>query len=289
MKTLSDHVRSYAGLCRVKVSLFAALSAGAGYLLVRGDGGGHLAGLVTSVFVLACGASALNQYSERTTDALMSRTRSRPIPSGRIEPFRALLFSAILLLGGCMALLAEGNAYALALGVFTVVWYNGVYTWLKKITAFAVFPGGLVGAVPPAIGWVAAGGRLSDPALLFLCFFFFMWQVPHFWLFLLDHGEEYEGAGLPSLTSIFDEEQIVRMSFVWISAVAVSCMLMSASGVTRSLSVSISLGAASIWLMGNGIWLLLKKVKRAGPSFVFRGMNAGMFFVMIFLAADRLF
>ena len=289
MKTLGEHVCSYAGLCRIKVSLFAALSAGAGYLLVRADTGGHLAGLVASVFVLACGASALNQYSERTTDALMRRTRSRSIPSGRIEPLKALLFSVILLLGGCIALVVDGNAYALALGVFTVIWYNGVYTWLKRRTAFAVFPGGLVGAVPPAIGWVAAGGRLSDPALLFLCFFFFMWQVPHFWLFLLDYGEEYERAGLPALTSIFDEAQIVRISFVWISAVAVSCMFMSTSGVTRSLPVNISLGVASVWLMGNAIGLLHGKLKRAGPSFVFRGMNAGMLFVMIFLAADRLF
>lgn len=288
MNRLSENIGPYVGLCRMKVSLFSALSAGAGYLLVRGAGR-DLSGVIMAVFVLACGASALNQYSERKTDALMRRTRPRPLPSGRVGARRALLFSALLLFSGCSLLAVAGNTYALALGVFTVGWYNGAYTWLKKKTAFAAFPGGLVGAMPPAIGWAAAGGSLTDPKLLFLCFFFFMWQVPHFWLFLLDHGKEYAGAGLPSLTSIFDAEQIVRMSFVWISSVAVSCMLMSVCGVTRSLPVSLSLLAVSLWLIGNGIRLLLKEVERADFSFAFRGMNTGMMLVMIFLASDRFF
>jgi protoheme IX farnesyltransferase len=288
MKMFRENIAPYAGLCRMRVSLFSALSAGAGFLLVQGAGG-RLAGVVTAVFVLACGASALNQHSERATDARMLRTRSRPLPSGRIGPRKALIFSVTLLSSGCILLVVEGNTHALALGAFTVVWYNWVYTRLKGKTAFAVLPGGLVGAVPPAIGWVAAGGRLLDPKLLFLCFFFFMWQVPHFWLFLLDHGEEYERAGLPSLTSIFDRDQIVRISFVWISSVAVSCIFMSTCGVTRSLPVNISLVAVSVWLIGNGIRLLHKREKKADCSSAFKGMNTGMVLVMIILAADRLF
>lgn len=284
MNRLSENIGPYVGLCRMKVSLFSALSACSGFLLARG-GAGWPAGVVVAVFILACGASALNQYSERKTDALMRRTRSRPLPSGRMGARRALLFSVLLLFSGCALLVAAGNTYALALGVFTVAWYNGVYTWLKKKTAFAAFPGGLVGAMPPAIGWAAAGGSLIDPKLLFLCFFFFMWQVPHFWLFLLDHGEEYIGAGLPSLTSVFDEDQIVRMSFVWISSVAVSCMFIGASGMTRSLAVNASLVAVSVWLIGNGVRLLRKKGRMEGGSFAFKGMNAGMVIVMIVLVA----
>jgi heme o synthase len=288
MKILRVTAAPYASLCRMTVSLFSAFSAGAGFLLVRGAGW-RLAGVMSAVFVLACGASALNQYCERATDARMHRTRSRSLPSGRVAPRGALLFSVALLFSGCILLALGGNTYALALGAFTVVWYNGVYTWLKRKTAFAVLPGGLVGAAPPAIGWVAAGGNLLDPRLLFLCFFFFMWQVPHFWLFLLDHGEEYERAGLPSLTSVFEGDQIVRMSFVWISSVAVSCMLMGACGVTKSLPVNVSLFVVSLWLIGNGIMLLLGKAEKGDCSFAFRGMNAGMALVMIILAVDRFF
>lgn len=288
MKTLHEKITPYAGLCRLRVSLFSALSAGTGFLLARGPAG-SLAGAVAAVFVLACGASALNQYTERTTDALMLRTRLRPLPAGRIEPRRALLFSVALLVWGCALLTAEGNIYAVALGAFTILWYNGFYTWLKGKTAFAVFPGGLVGAAPPAIGWVAAGGSLSDPRLLFLCFFFFMWQVPHFWLFLLDHGREYERAGLPSLTSIFEGEQIVRISFVWISSMAVSCIFIGACGLTQSLTINVSLIAVAVWLMRYGVKLFSEKTKKTGYSFAFKGMNTGMTIVMIILAADRLF
>lgn len=288
MKMLRRRIGPYAGLCRVRVSLFSALSAGAGYLIAD-RAGWDLAGIIAAVFVLACGASALNQYSERITDSRMRRTQSRPLPSGKIEPFSALFFSVALLIIGFILLAVEGNIHALALGAFTVVWYNGVYTGLKRKTAFAVFPGGLVGAVPPAIGWVGAGGSLLDPRLLFLCFFFFMWQVPHFWLFVLDHGEEYERAGLPSLTSVFDREQIVRIIFVWISSVAVSCMFMSICGVARSLPVNVSLVAMSFWLLWSGIGLLRKKEKKADFSLAFRGMNTGMMLVMVFLASDRFF
>lgn len=114
-----------------------------------------------------------------------------------------------------------------------------------------------------------------------------MWQVPHFWLLILEYGKEYERAGLPSLTALFDDDQIVRISFVWISSVAVSCMFIGTSGVARSLSVNISLFAMAVWLMWNGIRLFRKEAGKAAFSFAFRGMNTGMMLVMIFLACDR--
>jgi heme o synthase len=280
-------MKGYFELCRIKVSLFSAFSAVTGCLLISPYADFRLVRLAAGVLMLACGSSALNQYQERDIDTLMIRTMNRPLPSGSIFRVRALLLSLVLISAGS-ALLAAGRWETALLGLFTVVWYNFVYTPLKRKTAFAIIPGGIVGAAPPAIGWVYAGGLFLDPRLAVLCFFFFMWQVPHFWLFLLDHGEEYERAGLPSLTSIFDRDQIVRMSFVWISSMAVSCIFISACGVTRSLPVNISLVAVSIWLIGNGIRLLHKRVKKADCSFAFKGMNTGMVLVMIILAADRL-
>ena len=96
-------------------------------------------------------------------------------------------------------------------------------------------------------------------------------------------------AGLPSLTAVFDGGQIVRISFVWISSVAVSCMFISTSGVARSLAVNITLFAMSVWLMWNGIRLFRKEAGKAAFSFAFRGMNTGMMLVMLFLASDRFF
>jgi protoheme IX farnesyltransferase len=157
---------------------------------------------------------------------------------------------------------------------------------MKRKTAFAAVPGALVGTITPAIGWVAGNGSLSDPRLLSLCFFFFMWQVPHFWLLLLDHGEEYEKAGLPSLTGIFARTQLLRIIFIWIFATAVSCLFLPFTGVIRTPLVALLLFGASLWLMAQGIMLF--SVRESPSSVPFGRINAYMLLVMVLLSVDRL-
>ena len=198
------------------------------------DGKSLPAAVVAGAFVLACGSCALNQYQERRIDSLMARTAKRPIPSGRIRPGQALGLALLLILSGEGLLLFTGNAAVPLLGTVAVCWYNIVYTGLKKVSAFAVVPGALVGAIPPAMGWAAGGGRLSDPSLAALAFFFFMWQVPHFWLHLLTYGKEYAEAGLPSLSDVFSAAQLKRLTFQWLSATAVSSLLLGLCGMLES-------------------------------------------------------
>ncbi len=275
----------YAELCKMRISVFSAFAAAAGFLLAAPQGRGAIFLLIAGVFLLACGACALNEYQERDTDARMSRTRNRPIPSGRITPFRALFFSWTCTALGTTALLLAGFMTAALLGLFAAVWYNGVYTPLKKKTAFALIPGGLVGLIPPAMGWVSGGGLLSDPGLRALCFFFFMWQIPHFWLLLMDHGEEYEKAGLPSLTKVFSKAQLSRIIFSWIAAAAVSCLFLPFSGIVRTPLVSVLLFSASLWLVTQGLNLL--SLREPPVSVPFRRINIYMLFVMTLLSADR--
>jgi protoheme IX farnesyltransferase len=109
-----------------------------------------------------------------------------------------------------------GNLPAVLIGIFTVIWYNGIYTYLKRITAFAVVPGAITGALPPLIGWVAAGGEVWAKPIIFLEFLFFTGQIPHFWLLILKYGDEYKSAGVPTLTDIFNYDQINRLTFTWV-------------------------------------------------------------------------
>ena len=115
--------------------------------------------------------------------------------------------------GGFLVLLLGANLTAALLGMLAVGWYNGIYTPLKRITAFAVVPGAIVGALPPAIGWVAGGQSLGDMRLLALGFFFFMWQIPHFWILTVRCGSDYQAARIPSLTAIFSSAQLARITF----------------------------------------------------------------------------
>jgi protoheme IX farnesyltransferase len=247
----------------MRISLFAAFAASAGYLLSSSRPGGDVFFPAAGVLLLASGASALNQYQERDTDALMERTRGRPLPSGSMSPAGALCVSAALVLPGLLLLFFSGGLTCFLLGVFALLWYNGLYTWLKKKTAFAVFPGALVGAAPPAIGWTSAGGTLDDPRIMAVCFFFFLWQVPHFCLLVLTFGEQYARAGLPSLTNTFSRAQLGRITFVWVTATSTSALLIPLFGVPLPSFLTLGLLGASLWLVLRGLSLLSEK---AGPA-----------------------
>jgi protoheme IX farnesyltransferase len=283
------HVKPYLILCRASVSLFAACSAATGFFLFSYHRIFDILGTAASVFLLACGASALNQYQERDIDAKMERTRQRPLPSGSITPAVALSFSAALLMAGQFLLACSGGSEAFVLGLAALLWYNGIYTYLKRVTAFASVPGALVGIIPPAIGWVAAGGAISDGRLLAICFIFFLWQVPHFWLLVLRHGEEYERAGLPSLTKLMKKPQIARISFVWIVAAAIASLALPLYGSVRSPLVSCLFVPLAAWLIWSERALFAKRPLLPPSTALFRNINIYLFLIMSLLSVDNIF
>ncbi len=276
---------SYANLCRPAIAFLSACSALTGYLLAP-----HhplLKGLLitSGVFLLAAAASALNQCQERDIDSRMERTRTRPIPAGFVTARQALSLGLVLLLTGLCFLLMAGTLPAF-LGACAVVWYNGLYTPLKRITAFAAVPGAVVGVIPPAMGWTAAGGTLSDSRLFPLCFLFFMWQVPHFWLQILDHGNEYEQAGLPALSAKLRKEQLGRMTFIWIFATSVSGLLLPLFGTIREPFIYFMLFAVGLGIVVKGSGLLTGPGPRVKT--VFRTVNTYIVAVMTLIAVESL-
>ena len=153
------------GLSKAKITFAVTFSVSTGYILFAKRLEWDMWIPTIGVFLVACGSAAINQIQEWRTDGRMPRTRKRPIPSGLISPAWAL-FIAFLFIGAgvnILALTEHHQLTVLALGGFSVLWYNGVYWALKRLTAFAVVPGALIGALPPMIGWCAAGGRSSTP------------------------------------------------------------------------------------------------------------------------------
>jgi protoheme IX farnesyltransferase len=181
---------------------------------------GHVAPLAACfiLFSMALGsgaAGALNMWVERKTDALMQRTRNRPLPAGRMDPVTALEFSISCTVLSVLIMAMEVNILAAALLLATIMFYVFVYTiWLKPQTPLSIVIGGAAGAMPPVVGWAAAVGDVSlFPLLLFLIIFF--WTPAHFWPLALVKLDEYYRAGIPTLPVTAGEETTKRQIFIY--------------------------------------------------------------------------
>lgn len=275
-------------LSKIRITFFVAVSAVIGFILASGRISEEMIIPTLGVFILACGSSALNHYQERKSDALMDRTKSRPLPSGAITPRIALIVVISFIALGSFLLYSSSGPAAFALGLLAVFWYNGFYTPLKRKTALAVVPGALIGSIPPMIGWAAGGGSLMDIEIYALALFFFIWQIPHFWLLLLIYSRDYENAGFPTLTKLFNTDQISRITFVWIAALAVSCLLIPLSGVVHNIYANLILLASGMWLVWKTRKLLSKNFERITFRYAFRDINAFVLFVVLLLAINKI-
>jgi len=207
------------------------------------------------------------------------------LPAGEIRPGAVLVLSLVLIFWGCAVLLVTGKPAASVLGFFAVCWYNGFYTKFKKSNCLAAIPGALVGTIPPAIGWIAGGGNIFDLRLAALCFFFFMWQALHFFIHVLGCGREYENAGLPSLSTIFTENQLARLTFQWLLAVVVSTQFIFLFGVIRTPLAHAAILGVSFWPVMEGVSFLVRKSRRA-YGVIFRRTNYYMLSVMVLMIMD---
>lgn len=275
-------------LTKIKVTLFVTLTTAFGFISASGELNLKIILVICGVLLLAFGSASLNHYQEKDFDKLMERTRNRPIPSGRISSKNALLVSLIFILSGSVVLIVGSNLLAFFLGVLNLLWYNFVYTLLKRKTAFAIVPGSLVGAIPPIIGWVAAGGSLFDSQILAIGFFFFIWQIPHFWLLLLVMDKDYQKAGFPTLTQVFNHEQLSRITFIWIISTAVTGFMITLFGLVEVFWTSFALFICSLWLTWKAFKLLADTEDVSVIRLTFGYINYFALFVVFLVSIDKL-
>ena len=209
---------AYVSLGKPGLTLMSVSTALAGALLAP-DGPSHpevLLLVAAGTFLVGSGAVALNQYRERAFDALMQRTRLRPLPAGMIHPRNALIFGSLLALTGTI-LLTYTTLLAASLAALTIASYVLVYTPMKRVSHFATAVGGLPGAIPPVIGWTAMTGTFAAQAyVLFLVVF--LWQMPHFLALGWMYRKDYEEGGyrlLPSLDTTGEVTARIIMVYIW--------------------------------------------------------------------------
>jgi heme o synthase len=150
----------------------------------------------------AGGANAINMYVDRDIDALMERTRQRPLVTGVIAPRNALIFALVLEVVAFVVLLVGANALAATLALSAAAFYVLVYSiWLKRTSRHNIVIGGAAGAVPVLVGWAAVTGSLSwTPIILFIAMF--LWTPPHFWALAIRYADDYRAADVPMLPAV---------------------------------------------------------------------------------------
>lgn len=259
---MASALKIFLEVIKFKITALVSFTTGLGYILASQNISFGLFYPIAGIFLLACSASALNHYQERETDKLMRRTRKRPIPSGKVKPSAVLVISAVIFFAGTAELLLTTNVLTLAVGLATFIWYNGIYTPLKKKTAWAIIPGSLVGALPPIAGWTAAGGNIFDPKILIVGLYFFIWQIPHFWLLLMLYGEDYRIGGFPTLNEVFSPEQLKRITFMWLIATVTIAMMIPLFGIIHFGFSNFALFAISVWMIYNSFIFLKHELDR---------------------------
>ena len=241
-----------------------------------------LAALVVGLALACGGASALNHVIDRDIDALMGeRTRARPVTAGRVSPSYALEFGLTLSALSFVLLAGAINVLTATLALVGNLFYVLVYTrWLKRSTPQNIVIGGAAGAIPPLVGWAAATGNLTLPAIsLFLIVFF--WTPPHFWALALLIKRNYAEAGIPMLPVVRGERETVKQILLY-SVVMV--------GVTAVPFVWGTLGLAYLvaaLVLGAGfIWLAVQLARHTTPrqaSLLFH--SSLLYLALLFIAA----
>jgi protoheme IX farnesyltransferase len=239
-------------LAKVRVNaLVVATTAGGYYMAAETLSLGTLAAGCLGTALVASGAAAINQVTERDTDRLMERTRHRPVAEGRMSATEGWTIALALSAVGLATLWIATNAAAMIVALATLASYAMVYTPLKRRTSLATVVGAVPGALPPLIGWSAAGGALGSPPPWSLFLIMFLWQLPHFLAIAWMYREDYARAGLPMLPVVDPQGRITsRQALLW------TATLIPISGLPFLLRMSGPLYAFSAIALGLGMMAL---------------------------------
>lgn len=268
------------------LSFAVSLSTLFAYIMAKGEVGLDMLLATLSVLLVALGVSTLNQVQEYQSDAKMERTKNRPIAAGRMSPQTGIIIGSVLIA------LAMGLIYSLLgltgvnIFMFAFIWYNAMYTPLKKKSALAVVPGAILGVIPPAIGWLTAGHSLMELEFIALALYFFIWQVPHFWLLVMLFHGDYKDGGYPTAMKLFGQASLQRLTFVWLifTIQAGIFLVWVYQPYTVTMLLSIGIG---IWAFISSFELLKKSFELKNARSVFWKINAAFLGIIILLSIDE--
>jgi protoheme IX farnesyltransferase len=268
------------------LSFAVSLSALFAYIMAKGEVGLDMLLATFAVLLVAMGVSTLNQVQEYKSDAKMERTKNRPIAAGRMTPLTGIIIAVIMIVLAMVSIYSLLGLTGVNIFMFAFIWYNAMYTPLKKKSALAVVPGAILGVIPPAIGWLVAGHTLMELEFIALALYFFIWQVPHFWLLVMLFHGDYKDGGYPTAMRLFGQASLQRLTFVWliftIQAGIFLVWVFEPYLVTKLLAVLIG-----IWAFISSFELLKESFKLKNARSVFWKINAAFLGIIILLSIDE--
>jgi len=268
------------------LSFAVSLSALFAYIMAKGEVGLDMLIATFSVLLVAMGVSTLNQVQEYKSDAKMERTKNRPIAAGRMTPSTGIIIASVLIILAMLLIYSLLGLTGVNLFMFAFIWYNAMYTPLKKKSALAVIPGAILGVIPPAIGWLVAGHTLMELEFIALALYFFIWQVPHFWLLVMLFHGDYNDGGYPTAMRLFGQASLQRLTFVWlIFTIQAGIFLVSIfEPYVPTMILTILVG---IWAFMSALELLRERFELKNARSVFWKINAAFLGIIILLSIDE--
>jgi protoheme IX farnesyltransferase len=268
------------------LSFAVSLSALFAYIMAKGDVGVDMFLATFAVLLVAMGVSTLNQVQEYREDSKMERTKNRPIAAGRMTPRTGYIISAVLVILSMILIYSLLGLTGVNIFMFAFIWYNLMYTPLKKKSALAVVPGAILGVIPPAIGWLVAGNSLMELEFMALALYFFIWQVPHYWLLVMLFHGDYKEAGYPTAMRLFGQASLQRLTFVWlVFTIQAGIFLVSIfEPYMASIIFTILVG---IWAFVSSLELLKSGFVLSNARSVFWKINASFLAIIIILSIDE--
>lgn len=279
-------IKDFFVVTKFKLSFAVSLSALFAYIMAKGDVGIDMLLATLAVLLVAMGVSTLNQVQEYRSDAKMTRTKNRPIASGRMSPRTGMIIAALLIALSLILIYSLLGLTGVNLFMFAFIWYNAMYTPLKKKSALAVIPGAILGVIPPAIGWLVAGHSLKELEFIAIASYYFIWQVPHFWLLVMLFHGDYKDGGYPTAMRLFGQASLQRLTFVWLIFTIQAGIFMvwtfEVYPVTMLLSVLVGL-----WAFISSFELLKSSFELKDARSVFWKINAAFLAIVILLSIDE--
>jgi protoheme IX farnesyltransferase len=279
-------IKDFFVVTKFVLSFAVSLSTLFAYMMAKGDVGLDMVFATLSVLLVAMGVSTLNQVQEYKTDAKMERTKNRPIAAGRMSPQTGIIIAAVLIFFSLVSIYSLLGMTGVNIFMFAFIWYNAMYTPLKKKSALAVVPGAILGVIPPAIGWLVAGHSLMELEFMALALYFFVWQVPHFWLLVMLFHGDYNDAGYPTAMRLFGQASLQRLTFVWLILTIQTGVFLVWAFQVYSVSIGLCV-LVGVWAFVSSLELLSEKFELKNARSVFWKINAAFLLIIIVISVDN--